>query len=60
MGPFTECRRFQRPRDRPAVLRAQGCSVNRQAYGAKAYAVLFGSRAKGTWREGSDIDIAVF
>ncbi len=23
-------------------------------------AVLFGSRAKGTWREGSDIDIAVF
>ena len=22
--------------------------------------VLFGSRAKGTWREGSDIDVAVF
>lgn len=42
----------------PRVL-SQMCSVLCADPRVEA-AVLFGSRAKGTWREGSDIDIAVF
>ncbi len=43
----------------PKTIRERICEVLR-ADGRVQSAVLFGSRAKGTWREGSDIDIAVF
>ena len=43
----------------PEMIRERICAVLRADARVQS-ALLFGSRAKGTWREGSDIDIAVF